>query len=711
MERLTVKIDRIIFHNELNGYTVLAGITDDLEYITAVGSIPYVREGSSFTFEGEWTEHKKFGTQFAIKKSEEQLPVTVEGIKTYLGSGFIKGIGEKYASLIVEQFGKDTFDIIENDPERLIEVNGIGKKRIEKIIESWNEHKDISTLMMFLCENGVSASNAAKIFKSFGKEGVTKIKDNPYCLTEVWGIGFKTADKIAINMGVNKNSGIRLENGIKFALRDIADNNGDCYSSRAALKKRACELLEIEDRNLDSVIDSLISRKEIILDKDDIYLPAYYYAETTCAKIIDALRRNKRTVKNPDNIVNKAVAKSDTEYHPIQIEAIRTAITSNVMVLTGGPGTGKTTTINAIISAFKSLKEKVLLAAPTGRAAKRMSEATGMEAKTIHRLLEYNHGCGFLRDENNPIEGDALIVDECSMMDIILMQSLLKAIPKDMRLILVGDIDQLPSVGAGNVLRDIIDSNTVPVIKLTYIFRQAGGSLIIDNSHRINMGKMPVVMNTMSSDFLFQEIENDEDIVKTIADLCKNKLPKYYKIDPISDVQVLAPMHKGVCGTDNLNTVMQDILNPDGNKIVFGEREFRIGDKVMQIKNNYDKNVFNGDVGIVIGYNNEDYEITVDFDNRMIKYDKADIDEIRLAYAVTIHKSQGSEYPIVIMPITTKQFVMLQRNLLYTGITRAKKLLIILGNKKAIQIAVRNNRPINRNTKLSERLKMLQVSY
>ena len=561
--------------------------------------------------------------------------------------------------------------------------------------------------MLFLQSNEVSTSHATKIFKTYGSESIQIVKENPYRLADdIWGIGFKTADVIAGKMGIEKGKFVRLRSGILYTLNKLSES-GHCYAVREQLIKKAIELLDVDAPELEITLDEMIRTGDVVKEEEAIYLPPFYFSETGCAKRMIRLLEAGRKVKvDPDKIVQKVVSQSDISYDEIQLEAVRTAISSKVMVLTGGPGTGKTTTTMGIITAYRLAGCRILLAAPTGRAAKRMSEATGMEAKTIHRLLEFKPPEGYQKNEEKPLEGDVLILDECSMVDVMLMYNLLKAIPEHMSLILVGDTDQLPSVGAGNVLKDIIDSGRIPVVRLTRIFRQAQGSRIIMNAHRINKGEAIDMRGGKDADFFFAGKATNEEVVDTLVRYCTQNLPRYYHVDAFKDIQVLTPMQKGICGAANLNQLLQEAMNPTKIFLHRGGTQYRLHDKVMQIRNDYEKEVFNGDIGTVTKVDMEERELTVDFDGRDVIYDVTELDELVLAYAVTIHKAQGSEYPIVVMPFTMSHFVMLQRNLLYTGVTRAKKILVLIGEKKAVYYAIKNETTTERNTKLADRLKI-----
>ena len=710
MEHLRCVVERITYQNADNGYTVLkCAVKNYSDLVTVVGTMPDTHVGSVLSLEGMWKMDAKYGRQFLVEKFEETLPATVYGIEKYLGSGLVKGVGPKFAKRIVEKFGKDTLDVIEETPDELLKVSGIGKVRVDRIKTSWQEQKEIKNIMLFLQSHEVSTSHATKIFKTYGSESIAIVKENPYRLADdIWGIGFKTADSIAQKMGIDKGKFVRLRSGIFYTLNKLAEA-GHCYATREQLIGKARELLEVEEPELEITLDEMIRTNDVIRDeaedREAIYLPPYYFSESGCAKrLLRLMSCGKKKSEDTEEILKKVADSSEITYDEIQWQAVKTAVSSKVMVLTGGPGTGKTTTTLGIISAYKQAGCQIILAAPTGRAAKRMSEATGMEAKTIHRLLEYKPPEGYQKNEEHPLEGDVLILDECSMIDIMLMYNLLKALPQQMSLILVGDIDQLPSVGAGNVLRDIIDSGCVPVVRLTRIFRQAQGSRIIMNAHRINRGEGIDMRGGKDADFFFATKESNQEVVDTIVQYCKTNLPRYYHVDPLQDIQVLTPMQRGECGAVNLNQVLQEAMNPSKIFLRRGGTQYRLKDKVMQIRNDYDKEVFNGDIGTITKVDVEERELTVLFEEREVVYDVTELDELTLAYAVTIHKSQGSEYPIVVMPFTMSHFVMLQRNLLYTGVTRAKKILVLVGEKKAVYYAIKNETTTGRNTCLARRL-------
>ena len=698
-------VERITYQNPENGYSVLkVKVKGYNDLVTLVGNLLEVPVGSVLLCRGEWKVDKCYGSQFVAATWEETMPATVYGIEKYLGSGLVKGIGPRFARAIVQRFGTETIDIIETEIERLYEVPNIGRKRVAKIRESWEKQKDIKNVMLFLQGSGVSTAYAAKIYREYGKESIDKVRENPYRLADdIWGIGFKTADGIAAKMGYEKEDPRRCRSGILYTLGQLSDE-GHVYAGEEQLVKTAGQLLEAGETAIRDTLAGMLQAEDLILDKDAIYLPPFYHAECgTSRRLRDLAESTGRSLFDGLFDPSSLTAETGIEYDEVQLAAIRQAVTSKVMVLTGGPGTGKTTTTQGIIAALKKAGLRVLLAAPTGRAAKRMSEATGMEAKTIHRLLEYNPQDGYKRNDENPLEGDALIVDECSMIDILLMNNLLKAVPVGMRLVFVGDIDQLPSVGAGNVLRDIIDSQRIPVVRLVRIFRQAQKSRIVMNAHTINQGRFPDTSNGRDTDFFFMREDDPERAAETIVRLVKERLPRAYRESP-DRIQVLTPMQRGVVGAANLNLLLQQALNPSGPSLGRGGYTYRQGDRVMQLCNNYAKDVFNGDLGYIREVDTEDRMLTVDFDGKKVEYDVTELDELTLAYATTIHKAQGSEYPIVVMPVLMTHFVMLQRNLIYTGITRAKKICVLIGAMKALAYAVRNMSVLKRNTSLRERL-------
>ena len=714
LDRLRCVVERITYQSD--GYSVLkCAAKGHSDLVAVVGMMPDTHVGSVLTLGGHWKIDSKYGRQFEVVTFEETLPATVYGIEKYLGSGLIKGIGPKFAKLIVSTFGKETLDVIEETPDELIRVPNIGRKRVESIKRGWAEQKEIKNIMLFLQGKDVSTAHATRIYKQYGAESIKVVEENPYKLADdIWGIGFKTADTIAGKLGIGKDRFIRLRSGLLYSLNKLAED-GHCYGTRAQLLGTGSKLLDVDESLLSMTLDEMVRTNDVVTcqipasngaaPEAAIYLPPFFYSE------VGVENRLRKIYAAP---VEKPVAAQtsvgEIEYDPIQLEAIQTATTSKIMILTGGPGTGKSTTTLGIIRAFQG--QRILLAAPTGRAAKRLSEVTGLEAKTIHRLLEFKPPEGYKRREDNPLEGDVLIVDEASMIDIILMYSLLRAVRDGMRLILVGDVDQLPSVGAGNVLRDIIDSEAFPVIRLTRIFRQAASSRIITNAHKINKGEFPVLSNGKGSDFFYQEQGDPEKAAQLIVDLVSRRLPSYFHTQA-REIQVLTPMQRGVVGAANLNQLLQAAINPQKfpDKWGKGAEElhragytYRPGDKVMQIKNNYDKEVFNGDIGVIQSIDPAERTLVIRFDDRDMEYDVTELDEIVLAYATTVHKAQGAEYPIVVMPVLMNHYVMLQRNLLYTGVTRAKKALMLVGTKKAIGYAVRNVTVDKRNTLLAWRL-------
>ncbi len=703
MDRMRCVVEHITYRNEENGYTVLKVRAKGFpELVSAVGNLAETHAGAVLTLEGNWKVDSRYGKQFIIEKYEETLPATAYGMEKYLGSGLIKGIGPKYAQRIVREFGDNTLTIIEESPEELIRVPGLGKARVNRIIKSWAEQKEIKNVMLFLQEHDVSTSHAAKIYRTYGSGSIQAVTENPYRLADdIWGIGFRTADTIAMKMGFGKERYARLRAGLLYALNRLADE-GHCYATRDQLTGKGKELLEADEGLLSMTLDEMIRAKDVITEGTDmVYLPPFYFAETGTAARLQAVWRCSDGVRiTPDE--ERIRFQTGMTYDETQMDAIIRAGREKVLVLTGGPGTGKTTTTLGIITALRDAGAEILLAAPTGRAAKRLSEATGMEAKTIHRLLEFKPQEGYGRNPENPLQGDVLIVDECSMIDILLMYNLMKAVPDRMKVILIGDVDQLPSVGAGNVLRDIISSGQFPTVRLTRIFRQAQESRIIMNAHRINEGGMPEISNKPGSDFFFVPEEDPEKAAELIVQLVKERLPGYYRT---GNIQVLTPMQRGAVGAANLNQMLQEALNPGGEGLRRGGTVFRTRDKIMQIRNNYDKEVFNGDIGVVTGIDTEERELTAEFDGRTVRYDISELDEVVLAYATTIHKAQGSEYPIVVMPVMMTHYIMLQRNLVYTGITRARKALVMIGSRKALAIAVRNVTVESRNTLLAERLK------
>ena len=710
MESVKGTVERIIFYNEENGYVVarISSNSNDDSLTTIVGNMASVNIGENYDFKGEWINNHKYGRQFSFKDYILILPTSLMGLKRYLSSGLIKGVGPATAERIVNHFGNKTFMILEENIEKLSEIEGIAEKRIKIIKKSWKEQKEIKNVMLFLQTYQITTGYAVKIYKTYGNTAIKKLKENPYRLIDdINGIGFKIADRIAQKLGMESNSLERVKAGIKFILQEQA-NQGHCYGEEDEVVRFGSELLEVDETLVEKALSCLKDDNEIIIQSEKIWLPYYYYSELgVCKKIIELLKYPHQYI-NID--IQEKIKSLENKYHisfaAEQKDAINMVLLNRVLVLTGGPGTGKTTTTLGLIELFKELKLNITLAAPTGRAAKKISETTGKIAKTIHRLLKYSpKNNTFLKNEDNPLRTDVIILDEVSMVDVVLMNQLLKAITPGTFVILIGDVDQLPSVGPGNILKDIIDSEVVPVVRLTTIFRQEQRSLIIVNAHRVNEGKYPVVKGERDRDFYFIEEENPQVAAQKIIDLCSYRLPEKYKINPVTDIQVLTPMYKGAVGADNLNYQLREALNPSGKQIIYKKSFFRENDKIMQTKNNYDKEVYNGDIGIINKINREENFLEVDFYDRKIIYDYADLNEVVLAYAITVHKSQGSEYKIIILPVSTQHYLLLQRNLLYTGITRAKEMVILIGTKKALWIAIKNNKTFHRNTLLQERLR------
>ena len=721
---LNGQIERITFANEENGFTIAkVKVRDRRDLVTVVGVLMSPMPGEILDMKGEWNSHPKFGEQFKVMEYRTKVPATVYGSRTYLGSGLIKGLGPVMAGRIVDRFEKSTLDIIENDIQRLAEVEGIGKKRIGMIAEAWDAQREIRDVMLFLQSHGVSSGYATKIFKQYGNRSIAVVKQNPYRLAaDIFGIGFVTADQIAAKLGIAKNAAMRVEAGILYVLYQLADE-GNVYFPYEPLISKSCQILEVEREAVGNALgkltlDQVIVMEDITDNPDDlrennkaVFLAKFHRCETSVADCIKTLVNAPKSVRDIDSrkAIDWVQGRLAITLADKQIRAVCCAIENKAMIITGGPGTGKTTIINAVLKIFAKLKTKIMLAAPTGRAAKRMSETSGFEAKTIHRLLEFSfQKGGFQRNEDNPLDCDVLIIDEASMIDTILMYHLLKAIPSFATFILVGDVNQLPSVGAGNILKDIIASSAVPVVALDKIFRQAQTSRIIVNAHKINDGIVPFLDPANSddphNDFYFIEQDDPEKILEIILKLAMVRIPQRFGFDPVNDIQVLTPMHRGVVGSGNLNQKLQAALNPGEGGIARGERTHRVNDKVMQIRNNYDKDVFNGDIGRITAIEWEDKEVMIHFDGREVVYEFSDLDEIVPAYAVSVHKSQGSEYAAVIIPVVTQHYILLQRNLIYTAITRGKNLVVIVGSRKAMAIAVSNNKTQKRFTRLRYRL-------
>lgn len=716
-------VERIVFRNEENGFTVARFLPQGKkQLVTLVGRFPQLHSGESLQVEGKWQHNSQYGWQLVVENYQLVVPKTKKGIIRYLSSGLIHGVGPVTAKRLVEAFGEDTLDVIQKEPGRLLEVAGIGKATAKRIRQGLSAHREIEQIMVALQGWGLSPTLAVKIYKAYGQDAIRIVKDEPYRLAdEVWGIGFLTADRIAEQVGISGNNKGRLAAGIKYFLGEEAQE-GHTYQPLGVFLPKVAEALAVAEEDLMGVLNQLVEENQIFLDPlpqdRAVYLAPYYHAERGVARSLAALSKCSLGYKEPD-LAQKVAQAQETvgiQLAPGQKEAVEKAISSGVLVITGGPGTGKTTVVKAIIELLSSLGLKVSLAAPTGRAAKRLREATGRTAKTIHRLLEFSYkegeGFAFARNKERPLSTDVLIIDEASMVDLLLMYSLLKAVPPSSRLILVGDVDQLPSVGTGNVLRDLIASGTVPVVELTEIFRQAQESMIVTNAHRINRGLLPTLEPEGSRrDFFFIQQEEPEKIASTIVALVSQRLPRYLGTTSNEEIQVLTPMRKSTIGVSSLNFLLQEALNPpspEKSQLTMGHTTFRLGDKVMQIRNNYQKFVWNGDIGHIRQLSEEERQLTVEFQEdegvRLVTYESADLDELVLAYATSVHKSQGSEFPAVVMPVSTQHYIMLQRNLLYTAITRAKQLVVLVGTKKAIAIAVRNIKPVERYSLLAQRL-------
>jgi exodeoxyribonuclease V alpha subunit len=709
-------LDRIVYASEENAWSVVrVAVPGRREPVTAVGNLLGVQPGESIRLHGHWIHDPRYGEQFRVESYVTVEPATLVGIERYLGSGLVPGIGKVMAKRLVERFGLDTLEVIETKPARLTEVEGIGAVRSERIRKAWREQRGIKEVMLFLQSHGVTTAHAVRIYREYAERAIAIVKEDPYRLAiDIFGIGFRTADRIAIDMGIPKDAPRRAQAGLLHLLGEFA-GEGHLYVPAGTLSAAATEMLGVEPPIVEEAIAQLDSSGSVIVeplpDRSDraVYLKALHAAEAGAAgRLVDLVRAPARSVPID---VERALAWFENQERislaPAQREAIRLALTEKLLVVTGGPGTGKTTLVRGIIRILERKRLRILLAAPTGRAAKRLSESTGRDARTIHRLLEFSPKTGaFERNGQHPLEADLVIIDEVSMVDQALAHNLLKAIPDPARLILVGDVDQLPSVGPGDFLREVIDASVGPVVRLETIFRQAEDSRIIVNAHRVNAGEMPLLGEEGdASDFYFIEREDPEEALATIMTLVTERIPRRFGLDPIDDVQVLTPMHRGALGTINMNAALQKLLNPAGEEIVRGARVFRAGDKVIQMRNNYDLEVFNGDIGRIVSIDDVEREMRVRFDERVVVYDAATLDELSLAYACSIHKSQGSEYPCVVMPIHTQHYVMLRRNLLYTGITRAKRLLVLVGTRKALAIAVRNRHVDERRTRLAERLR------
>ncbi len=750
MDKLSGSVERITFFNPENGYTVLRLRPEVSQHkrlpglgfdglATVVGNLPELSPGEHLRLQGEWDTHPKHGTQFKVEICEQTLPANVAGIESYLGSGLIKGIGPRLAERIVAVFKEETFDIIERVPERLLEVPGIGQDRTQKITSAWEEQKRVKEIMIFLHGHGVSTNLAVKIYKAYGNSALEIVQTNPYQLErDIYGIGFKTADRIAQALGLAPDHPSRIEAGIVFALNELI-NAGHVYAPREMLSARAIELLGVspdliapalerlaqDDRIHPEIVPFQVAEEKTgkggvaeargAYGEPVIYLTPLFFGEKGVAERLKALSHG--AVDGPGFRTGQGTQLSfpDASLSPEQQAAVHMALSAPVSILTGGPGTGKTTCLKALITALEAQGKSYALASPTGRAAKRLSEATGHSASTIHRLLEFSPGAGFKRNGENPLAVEFLVVDEASMLDVLLTNNLLKALRPGTHILFVGDIDQLPSVGAGDVLRNMIGSGVLPVTRLTEIFRQAAGSQIITNAHRINQGNLPVVSwnNPGSStgkdsrDFFLFPAEDAAAAADWVLDLVSVRIPQKFGFDPLRDIQVLAPVYRGAAGVNSLNERLQEKLNPPApakaERKLYGIT-YRAGDKVMQTQNNYDKDVYNGDIGFIRSIDTIEHTLDVDFEGRVVAYEWSEADQLALAYVISIHKAQGSEFPAVVIPIVTQHYMMLQRNLLYTAVTRARKLCVLTGSWSAISMAVHNYKLVRRFTALDWRL-------
>ncbi|MEW6202858.1 MAG: ATP-dependent RecD-like DNA helicase [bacterium] len=707
-EEHEVIVNSVIYHNDTDGYTVARVETlGGGENLIVVGMFHAIKAGMPLIIRGAWKEHPKYGRRFQVESYETAAPRTETGILRFL-EGFIKGVGPVMAKRLVKQFGEKTIEVLENHPERLLEVEGIGKRKAEEIRQAWDEKRSVKNVMMFLQSHNISPAYSVKIFKQYGNGAVDVLRENPYKVArDITGIGFRIADRIAMNLGVSPDSRGRIQAGIEYSLEQAA-NDGHVFLPEEILISKAAEYLGVGEPRIEEELENLVAEQErLVRDGGKIYLLPYHYCEAESAKRLGSILKARTGEMSFPLLSEKeevALQRSiRLQLDAEQLEVLQALSEEKIVILTGGPGTGKTVAIKAVIQVFRNAGKSIALAAPTGRASKRMTEATGSPAKTIHRLLEYTPKARtFLRNEHNPLECDLIIIDEMSMVDLWLFYHFLKAVKNRTRLLLVGDADQLPSVGAGNVLRNLIQSDIIKTITLKTIHRQAQTSDIVLNAHRVNTGEMPSLKNRASSDFFFIERENPDDILNTVVSLCTEKIKQKFHFHT-SDIQVITPMYRGAVGVDNLNKTLQEKLNP-AKDIQCGTAVFRIDDRVMQIRNDYEKEVFNGDVGYIKNISTREGKLEVSFPEHSVVYDFSEADQLVLAYAVTVHKSQGSEYPVVVFPITTYHYPMLQRNLLYTAITRAKEMVVMVGTKRAVAIAAKNNRVEERYSALHERL-------
>lgn len=710
------EVVRVTFENDETGFRVLrVRVEGESELQTVVGNVPSAPPGTRIRATGKRIRDPKHGSQFKAETLLPLAPSTLDGIRKYLSSGLVPGIGKAYAKRIVDHFGEQTLEVLDRDPVRLREVAGLGKSRIASIAKAWTEQRGIGAIMVFLQSHGASPSLAARIFKKFGQQAINIVSKSPYRLAlEVWGVGFKTADLIAQSIGVGADSPERAQAGVLQTLHDAA-GQGHVYLDRETLLERAGEMLDCGREHLDEALEALSSAHRIAIERLDggdiaIYTPELQAAEIRVAERLAQLLASHRPLDCVPHAVSEFEKLSGLALATTQLQAVEMAAQHNVLVVTGGPGVGKTTIVRAILALFDAARMKVVLAAPTGRAAKRMSETTGREALTIHRLLEFDPKTrDFTRTRDEPLEVDAVIIDETSMVAVELADALLAAVPDSARLVLVGDVDQLPSVGPGAVLRDIISSERVPTVRLTEIFRQAKGSSIVENAHRIHRGEPPVGSTSKNAQFYVIERTSAEDAVQLIEHLVSKRIPEGFGLHPVGDIQVLTPMQKGPVGAIALNQLLQEKLNPTGTEVRKGSRVLRDGDKVMQLRNNYDKEVFNGDIGKIVEVLPAERKVIASFEGRVVSYTENELDQLTLAYATSIHKSQGSEYPCVVIPVLTQHFVMLSRNLFYTAVTRGKELVILVADPRAVSIALGETRKEQRLTQLAHRIRYTRV--
>ncbi len=715
---VTGVLERIIFFNDENHFCIAEVRPEDAKnLVTVTGQMPGVQCGETIRMFGQWTHHLAHGPQFKVTKFESRLPSSVHGIRKYLGSGLIPGIGKVYANKIVDAFGAETLRVISEESRRLTEVDGIGKVRAKAIKQAWDEQQSLRDVLVFLQTYGVGTAQCLRLVRAYGNEAKKILQNEPYRVArEIHGIGFKTADQIARNLGIPTEGDARIDAGTLHALAELEDEGHTCYP-KPDLRRHAAQMLEVDERLVANRIDAMLTRGDIVqlAGSDLIQLPAQEYAERTTADAIRLLL--SAPSKLPAILVDKAVEwaqqRAGFQFAPEQSQALASALSAKVSVITGGPGTGKTTILKALVEILKAKKADVMLAAPTGRAAQRMTETTGVQAKTIHRMLKFDPQQGkFSANASNPLQTDFLVVDEASMLDSKLAAALFRAVPPKAHVLLVGDIHQLPSVGAGNVLKNIIESDQVPVARLNQIFRQAGRSEIVVAAHAMLEGRAhaPGVVDDLSqvdpeTDLHFIRAATPEACVDTLLRLCRDFLPRWYRFDPVMDVQVLAPLHKGLAGIGNLNEQLQQALNPGARGVQMGHNRFQERDKVIQTRNNYDKGIFNGDLGRVAIVNPDAGTLAVNFDGQVLDFERLEMADLALAYAISIHKSQGSEFPIVVIPLLKQHFVMLQRNLLYTGVTRGRKKVFIVGDPMAWSMAVRNQESAVRVTGLERRLR------